>query len=56
MSEVQALNKGTGGAILIEPLLNPLLLYPPPVVKLDAIQEVPIEDYSGTYSTCPVVS
>ena len=46
------------GTILIEPLLDPLLLHPPPVVKfLDAIQEVWIEDSSGTLSlsTCPVI-
>ncbi len=49
------LDKGSGGTILIEPLLNPLLLHPPPVVKLDAIQEVLIEDSSSTHSTHPVM-
>ena len=57
VKEAQALDKGTAGTILIEPLLNPLLLNPPPVVKLDAIQEVWIEDSSGTLglSTHPVI-
>ncbi len=58
VKEAQALDKGTGGTILIEPLLNPLLLNPPPVVKLDAIQEVWIEDSSGiilSLSTHPVI-
>ncbi len=50
------LDKGLGGTILSEPLLNPLLLNPPPVVKLDAIQEVLIEDSSSTHSTHPVMS
>jgi len=57
--EVQALDEGMGGAILIEPLLlNPLLLNLLLVIKLDAIQEVPIEDSSGihSHSTCPVIS
>ena len=35
--EIQALNEDMGGTILIEPLLNPLLLNFPHVVKLDAI-------------------
>ncbi len=51
------IDEGTGGTILIEPLLNPLLLHPPPVVsKLDVIQEITIDDFSGTHSTRPVIS
>ena len=46
-----------GCTILIETLLNPLLHDPcPPVVKLDAIQIIPIEASSGTHITCPVIS
>ena len=55
VKEVQALDECMGCTILIEPLLDPLLLNPSSVVKLDAIQEVPIEDSSGTLSTCPVI-
>ena len=53
--EVQALDKGTGGIICIESLLDPFLLKPPLVVKLDVIQEVP-EDSSGTHSTRTAIS
>ena len=58
VKEVQALDEGTVGTILIEPILNPLLLDPPPVVKLVAIpiQEILIEDSSGTHSSRPVIS
>ncbi len=53
--EVQALEEGTGGTIFIERLLDPLLLKPPLVIKLDDIQEVS-EDSSGTHSTRPAIS
>ena len=44
-----------GGTIFIEPLLDPLLLKPPLVIKLDDIHEVS-EDSSGTHSTRPAIS
>ena len=45
-------------SLLIDPLIDPVLINPPLGVKVDVIQEVPIEESSGTYrySTCPAIS
>jgi hypothetical protein len=45
-------------SLLIEPLIDPVLINHPLGVKVDVIQEVPIEESSGTYhySTCPAIS
>ena len=45
-------------SLLIEPLIDPVLINHPLGVKVDVIQEVPIEESSGTYcyNTCPDIS
>jgi len=46
---------GTCPFLIEQPLLDPLLINPPLNAKVDAIQEVLIENSSGTHSAHPVI-